>query len=207
MKIKSLSLCLVVSCIPSLTTPTSQPIVSPKKAPVEKNIPKQPMQKNNKKLQSPWNQVAQAIMNDDTKQAINLIYTHQKQINFNQGNSINNTLLMLAVYHKNSTLIEFLLNLKKKNNQPVVNVNKANKFGNTPLMIAAAQGNIELVQILLDHNANKSLKNKYGKTALDYAHSLNNKKLGTPHTPNKQQIINLLKPQEESFLEKIENLL
>ena len=41
--------------------------------------------------------------------------------------------------------------------------------GFTPLMIASRNGHPELVRVLLAAGADKDLRNKYGKTALDYA--------------------------------------
>lgn len=54
--------------------------------------------------------------------------------------------------------------------------------GWSPLMFAAAGGHKEVVQTLLNHNANSSLKDKDGETAIDFAKNNN-------HT----EIVNLLK--------------
>jgi ankyrin repeat protein len=43
--------------------------------------------------------------------------------------------------------------------------------GTSALMIASANGNTQIVQLLLEKGANTSLRNKYGKSAIDVASS------------------------------------
>jgi len=61
----------------------------------------------------------------------------------------------------------------------------------TPLHKAAASGYTDVVEVLLSHGANTTLKDIYGKTALDYAKEQNFEKIvalfekhaGDKHTP------------------------
>jgi ankyrin repeat protein len=55
-----------------------------------------------------------------------------------------------------------------------INVNQQDDDGMTALMLAAEAGQVEAVKTLLFFKANKLVKNKQGKTALDLARSKNN---------------------------------
>jgi ankyrin repeat protein len=49
-----------------------------------------------------------------------------------------------------------------------VAIDTRGSFGLTPLMAAAGSGSVEVVELLLDGGADRTLKDKAGKTALDY---------------------------------------
>ena len=48
------------------------------------------------------------------------------------------------------------------------NVNEKDEWGVTALMIASKRGRVEIVKALLEADADVSIKNKYGNTAIDY---------------------------------------
>jgi hypothetical protein len=53
--------------------------------------------------------------------------------------------------------------------QPHVSLNCRNELRKTPLILATIKNNDIVVQLLLEYGANKTLKDMYGKAALDYA--------------------------------------
>lgn len=67
----------------------------------------------------------------------------------------------------------------------------ADKDGNTPLMFAAIRGNADVAKILVEKGADKTLKNKNGKTALDLA--TENKSQYSEKASSYDEIISLLK--------------
>jgi ankyrin repeat protein len=48
-------------------------------------------------------------------------------------------------------------------------VDARNTYGDTPLSLAAFYDNVDIVRVLLSHGADRSLRNKIGKTPLDEA--------------------------------------
>jgi len=52
------------------------------------------------------------------------------------------------------------------------NVNKQDNDGQTAIMISAQQGNIDVVRLYIESNADLSLKDKEGKTVLDYSNGM-----------------------------------
>lgn len=79
----------------------------------------------------------------------------------NSHNNLNETGLYIAVGEKNLDMCSLLIKYG-------ADVNLA-KFGKTPLMAAAHNGSENMVKFLLSNNADKTLKDKSGSTALDYA--------------------------------------
>lgn len=68
--------------------------------------------------------------------------------------------------------------------------------GNTPLHHAILQGSTQLIRILLERNAQQSIPNKEGKTALDLARNAANKEI--------LRLMNEAAPQKESASLKVE---
>ena len=56
-------------------------------------------------------------------------------------------------------------------------VNSANDLGTTPLMYAILSQKIDLIKLLLENGAEKDVKERSGKTALDYAVQSGNKEI------------------------------
>jgi len=81
----------------------------------------------------------------------------------NAGNQWGEPYLSTFIRHGN--LIKFHLMLE----YPEVDLNSTNVDGRTPLFIAAAEGNTIFVKPLLSHGADRSIKDKDGKTAEDIA--------------------------------------
>ena len=69
---------------------------------------------------------------------------------------------MKAAYNGHDTVIPLLLEADAQ-------IDAQNDSGYTPLMYASIWGKEAAVRELLKGNPNLDLKNKYGKTALDYA--------------------------------------
>lgn len=80
-----------------------------------------------------------------------------------EANSEGRTPLMFASSGPFPETVEFLLN-------EGADPNTSDSVENwSPLMYAAAEGNYEVVQILLEHEANVSMEDDDGETALDFA--------------------------------------
>ena len=84
------------------------------------------------------------------------------------------TLLGLAAYQNNSLVVQYLLDEKIYDIDEIVNPKYTQK---TALIIAVEQQSYNACQILLDYGANKSIKDTYDKTAVDYAEELNDERL------------------------------
>lgn len=83
------------------------------------------------------------------------------------------------------------------------NINALDDKGQTPLHCAAQHAYIDYIQLLLTHNADKSIKTKGGRTALDYVQALDRKQY-----PNKFDAIVLLNPSiSKETLQKAEEFL
>lgn len=104
----------------------------------------------------------------------------------NKNVNININIILTAV--EQNDLIFLQNNLSKSH------VNIVDNFGWTPLMSAAYSGNIEIIKFLLKLGANKSLQDKSGHTALDFAIKKNH-----------PDIVTMLK--ESNFKNKITNLI
>ena len=82
-------------------------------------------------------------------------------------NSINNTNeagytpLILACYHGNDEVVEFLID-------KVDDINGTSDYG-TPLMAAVVKGDLNIVEMLLARNADTNIADTNGTTALHYA--------------------------------------
>jgi ankyrin repeat protein len=85
----------------------------------------------------------------------------------NIQNDVGITPLHLAAYPENAKLL--------LDAGAVIDIQDNN--GNTPLHILAAEGreSYEVLEFLIQHRANKTLKNKEGKTALDIATNRNDR--------------------------------
>lgn len=69
--------------------------------------------------------------------------------------------LILACYHGNKEVVEFLVDKVK-------DVNQSSPYGSA-LMAAVVKGNNELVEFLLNNNADPNLADENGTTAMHYA--------------------------------------
>lgn len=92
----------------------------------------------------------------------------QQGANVDAQTNSGDTALILAGWSTNNFDLVKLLVSKG------ANVNIANNNGDTPTIDAAYLGNLENLRLLLESGADKSLKNKRGKTALDLAKSKKN---------------------------------
>ena len=54
-------------------------------------------------------------------------------------------------------------------------IDAMDKEDKTPLMIATINGNLQFVQVLIDHGADFSIKNKFGKSLYDLAYAMERK--------------------------------
>lgn len=96
-----------------------------------------------------------------------------KGIDANLKNEFGHTALHIAIQFGNIDLIKYLI----KNN---ANVNIQDIEGMTPLHSTTANGAYpEIIQILLSQGADRTLMNNNGKTALDIAKEMGNKKMIT----------------------------
>lgn len=77
-----------------------------------------------------------------------------------KGAEVNPSVLTLAIYLKNITVIKLLLPHCKNLNMPCENI------GDTPLMSAARKGLDTVVKLLIEKGASVNERNKHGQTAL-----------------------------------------
>lgn len=73
--------------------------------------------------------------------------------------------LISAIGTNNLQVIEKMLKNPKYSEQ----INTKNEDGKTPLIFAILIGNSEVVKALMNNGADASIKDKFGKTAYDYA--------------------------------------
>lgn len=94
-------------------------------------------------------------------------YLIENGANVNTQNKAGIAPLHLAAYPENAKLL--------LDAGAIIDIQDNN--GNTPLHILAAEGreSYEVLEFLIQHRANKTLKNKEGKTALDIATSRNDR--------------------------------
>lgn len=88
------------------------------------------------------------------------IYNKDKT-SINKTNEIGYTPLILACYHGNEKVVEFLV-------ERVEDINGSSDYG-TPLMAAVVKGNTKIIEMLLDKNADTNIADVNGTTALHYA--------------------------------------
>ncbi len=95
---------------------------------------------------------------------VKLLLENKVNINDIEKNDTHNddTPITLAAFYGSRNILEYLV-------PKVENINYQNSKGQTALMIAANSGREENVKILLKYNADATLKDNDGKTALDIA--------------------------------------
>jgi hypothetical protein len=98
---------------------------------------------------------------------VKLLLKHKADVNAASGEG---TVLMGACFKGNVELAALLIANR-------ADVNGANDLGTTPLMYAILSQKIELIKLLLDSGALKDVKERSGKTALDYAVQSGNKEI------------------------------
>jgi ankyrin repeat protein len=81
----------------------------------------------------------------------------------NSQDELDNNALIIASQYGNLEIAKLLIESKK------INVDLQNKKGNTALILASFLGYSEIVKLLLEAGADRNIKDKDGKTALDYA--------------------------------------
>lgn len=91
-----------------------------------------------------------------------VISIYSKDVNsINKKNESGYSPLILACYHGNEQVVEFLA-------EKVDDVNGTSEYG-TPLMAAVVKGNQNIIEILLENNADTNIVDPNGTTALHYA--------------------------------------
>jgi ankyrin repeat protein len=100
-------------------------------------------------------------------EVVKLLLKHNADVNAKSGEG---TVLMGACFKGNVELAALLI-------KHHADVNSANDLGTTPLMYAILGQKIELINLLLDNGAVKDVKERSGKTALDYAIQSGNKEI------------------------------
>jgi len=100
-------------------------------------------------------------------EVVELLLKHKADVNAKSGEG---TVLMGACFKGNVELAALLI-------KHHADVNSANDLGTTPLMYAILGQKVELIKLLLDNGALKDVKERSGKTALDYAVQSGNKEI------------------------------
>ena len=100
-------------------------------------------------------------------EVVKLLLKHKADINAKSGKG---TVLMGACFKGNVELATLLVKYK-------ADVNSVNDLETTPLMYAILSQKIELIKLLLENGALKDVKERSGKTALDYAIQSGNKEI------------------------------
>ncbi len=91
---------------------------------------------------------------------VNVFYLNDNN-SINKTNESGYTPLILASYHGNEEVVEFLVD-------KVDDINGSSDYG-TPLMAAVVNGNERIVEMLLKNNADTNITDMNGTTALHYA--------------------------------------
>ncbi len=88
------------------------------------------------------------------------IYTNNPN-SINEPNEAGYTPLILACYHGNEEVVNFLIDKVK-------DINGTSGYG-TPLMAAVVKGDLNIIELLLDKKADTNIADSNGTTALHYA--------------------------------------
>ena len=91
---------------------------------------------------------------------VNKIYSQDPNV-INLINAEGYSPLILACYHGNEEVVKFLIN-------KVDNINRTSNYG-TPLMAAVVKGDIKIIEMLLSKNADTTIADVNGTTAMHYA--------------------------------------
>lgn len=116
-----------------------------------------------------WNILLTAVYFNFIRGVNYLMSNKIENIDINNSNSkAGDSPLLLAIALEHEELCKLLLNYKD------ININKANEKGMTPVMSACSNKSPKYLQLLMKYKPNFNLKDKTGKTALDYANLVNN---------------------------------
>ena len=86
-----------------------------------------------------------------------LFLQHLFNINIEECDEFQNTLLMLSVIHNCKSIFNFLI-------EKGANINTQNIYLNTPLHYAFAHKNYNFVDKLIKNGADETLKNRFGQS-------------------------------------------
>lgn len=100
------------------------------------------------------------IGRNGTVDELKKVYNENPDV-INTRNDAGYSSLILACYHDNNAVAEFLIN-------NVNDINGSSQYG-TPLMAAVVKANTKIVQMLLNKKANPNVADANGTTALHYA--------------------------------------
>lgn len=98
-------------------------------------------------------------------EAVQALYKDESQLAVVDKNG--DTPIIIAAKTNRTDILKFLLTIDKKT------MNLTNKDGKTALIIAAEYGSSDIVDILVKAGADRTIKSREGKTALDYAKEKN----------------------------------
>lgn len=102
----------------------------------------------------------QALLNENMDE-MKMLIDHGVNVDFSSLSLSNPPLIFLTMNHKKH-IAEFLL-------QHGANVNIQNADGETPFICSTKLGDMAMMQLLTKFNADKTLKDSSGRTALDWA--------------------------------------
>ncbi|MFQ5681930.1 MAG: ankyrin repeat domain-containing protein [Candidatus Binatia bacterium] len=100
-----------------------------------------------------------ATKHDDLKTVKNLL---QAGVNPDVHDAAHNTALIFACRDGHLEIVEALIHSG-------ATVNWVDGEGVTPLILASFRGHVAIAKFLLDHGADRTIKDQWGRTALDYA--------------------------------------
>lgn len=107
---------------------------------------------------------------------------------YNQKGQVN--FLMIAASRGYTKIANFLTFYNPQQ------INAQDRTGHTALMSATQFGHMEIIKILINHGADINIKNKLGKTALDYAYTYSIKHYIPSYLTDLLELANLTLPQE-----------
>ena len=96
----------------------------------------------------------------DKKDIVETLLKHNASVDDCDGSG--NTALIGVAFKGNTELTNILI-------KAGANINAINNLGYTPLIFATMYNQEKVVKLLLKHNADKFIKDKEGKLAIDYA--------------------------------------